>query len=221
MTRNAKVSYDYLTYIVDDKIQTGKKVILGLNDNPTVFVPPLDISSTALGVTNGNLIGAHDIFKATPTHTNLTNQNNMEKAWNHDFKIAGANINRLSNGDEHIINLGGLTSVTTETTPWVRPTILLNLKAVSYDVLGGLHFSSDYQLHVEGYVYIVGTGAFNIVNDQMIMDPGAVLYSFKSDTHNKTDMIGLPRRKDMFVWAYGYNKAGCGPISLPIPIYLT
>ena len=220
MLKAPKVDLGFLKLPVGDKIVKGTKVVGGLNSNPGIFIPPLDISAVLLDGKNTALKGANDQWKAAETHSNLTNRNNKEKDWNHDFKIAAANVNRIANGDEHVMNLGGFDSTTTETTPWAAPGILENVTAVSYDILGGLHFSSDFHEHIEGFVYIVGTGVFNIINDQLIMDKGAILYALKSDTHRKTDMTGLPRRIDMFVWAYGFNRAGCGAISIPIPVYL-
>jgi hypothetical protein len=213
-----KVDYGFLKDSVGDKLTFGSGVISGITDNPLTFVSPDETIVVITGL-NDNLRTTENAI-STGGHAAVTARNNAEKLWNKGFKSEGGYVNRIAAGDEHTINLGGYKSTTVDSSPWVRPSMLTNLKAVTYDVLGGIHFESDFQLHVEGYVYLVGTGSFNIVNDQLIMDPGAVLYALKADTHRKTDMTGLPRRKDMFAWAYGYNNVGAGVISLPLPIYL-
>jgi hypothetical protein len=221
MTKGPKVDYGFLKDNVHDKIQFGTNVITGVDGNPLIFIPgSLDVPIAEMLGSNANLNTAYNLFEAFPTHANKTNENNFEKVWNHDYKLIGANVQRVANGDEHIIELGGYHSTVTSTTPWAKPLILGGLKATAYDILGGLHFESDFQLQAEGYVYLVGTGAFIVENDQIIMAPSSVLFAMKSDTHRKTDMTGLPRRVEMFVWVYAFNKIGCGPISLPIPVYL-
>ena len=220
MTRGAKVSYVFLGDSIAEKIAKGKKVIKGLGDNVGTFGTP-DVAVTLLQTRNTNLIDAEDaITNGDISHTAFTFRNNKEKEWNHEYKLEGAYVNRIGNGDEHVINLGGYDSTVIETTPWVKPLVLANIKVSYFDILGGLHVESDFQEHIESYIYFIGTGTFSVVNDQLIMAPGAVLLALKGDTHRKTDMTGIVRRTDLSLWAYGINRAGSGILSAAIPIYL-
>ncbi len=215
------VSYEFLDGTPTEKVTYGRGQTNKLGINVSIFgspkVPLIDYNA------------ANDLLETTEQHwnddgghANVVARNNAEKAWDKLAKKETYYVGGMANGDEAIMIKGGCTITKTNSTPTPKPNPIINPKFSRIDGSSGCaHFESDHDklVVVESFVYIVGTGTFNVVNDQLVIGPGAVIVAMKADTHRKTDITGLPIKQDLNGWIYSINAAGAGHISGPHPIY--
>jgi len=215
------VSYDFLTGSISEKVTYGTGMTVGLGGHlvrfPTPKIPIIDYdAATEL------MSSSEQDWQDFGGHPRLVTRNNAEKAWDKVAKSETYYVGGIANGDEAIMIEGGCSITKTVTTPTHKPNAILNGKVMRIDGSSGcIHFESDHDklVVVDSFVYIIGTGVFNVINDQLVIGPGAVIVGMKCDTHRKTDMSGLPIKQDYCGWIYGVNSAGAGPIAGPFPIY--
>ena len=219
--RTGRVSYGFLSGTATEKVTYGRGMTNKLTLNVGTFLTP-DVPVTDYVDATDLLEEKEQAWQDDGGHANVVARNNAEKAWDIVAKKETGYVGRIAGSDEEIMGLGGCESTVTETNVTHKPNAILNGKVgVLPGVSGAAHFESDHDTHVvvDSFCYIVGTGTFNVVNDQLVMGAGAVMVGMKVDTHRKTDMTGLPVHQDLGVWIFGINSAGCGPISGPFPLF--
>ncbi len=215
------VSYDFLKGTPTEKVTYGRgqtnKLSINIGTFGTPKVPLIDYNAA-----NDLLESKEQHWNDDGGHANLVNRNNAEKAWDKLAKKETYYVGGIANGDEATMIMGGCTITKTESSPTHKPNAVINPKFARIDGSSGCaHFESDHdnEIVVDSFLYIVGTGTFGVVNDQLTMSADAVIVAMKSDTHRKTDISGLPVKKDLNGWIYAINSAGAGQISGPFPIF--
>ena len=215
------VSYDFLGGSIAEKVTYGTGLTIGIGGHAVRFPSPkvsiIDMDAATLLMKN-----TEQDYQDFGGHPRWVLKNNAEKAWDILARKETYYVGGIANGDEAIMIEGGCSITKTNSSPTPKPNAIINGKVGRIDGSSGcIHFESDHDKNVivESFVYIIGTGSFNVINDQLVMGPGAVLVGMKCDTHRKTDMSGLPIKQDYNGWIYAINSAGAGQISGPHPVY--
>jgi|ERR1017187_2635628 hypothetical protein len=220
-SRIGEVSYDFLIGSVSEKCTYGRGMTEGLGGHlvrfpsPKIAIVDYDDATDLMETTDHN-------WQTNGGHPLLVLKNNAEKAWNIVAKAETYYVGGIAVNDEAIMIEGGCSITKTVTTPTHKPNPIISGWVERFEgTSGAIHMGSNHDklVDVDGFCFIVGTGTFSIVNDQLVMGADAVIVGMKCDTHRNTDMTGLPIKTDLGVWIFSYNGKGCSVIAGPFPIF--
>ncbi|MBL0308649.1 MAG: fibronectin type III domain-containing protein [Bacteroidetes bacterium] len=223
MIRKVKVLLAFLRLSVAEKISYGANVIAKLIANASVFTSP-DVTPADLQLKNDELQAAK-VDAAGGDKQKVAVMHNVEKEWELLFRKDANYVNRIADGDEAVIRLGGFDPTKAETTP-SHQLSAPDVKVESTSTMIGIAsvecepFEHE---HVENYVYVVATNPepLSFPNGQISIGGAAGVVAVKVDTHRKTTIIGLTSKERYYITVFGVNEAGPGLASEPYTVTIS
>ncbi len=210
MLRRQQASLAFIDETPSQKTPFGQTVINALDDSAGTFSnPPIDLATLT---TNNSDLAAAVLAAKTGERTAEANLQNVEKAWNNNFRLTAGYVSIVADGNEATIRLAGFVPTKGETSPAQVPVIPSNLKALLNGNKGSFTASCPAVNGAKAYVFAaVPEGASITYNgDTMMVTAGDKTVHIKVSTRSRAQFANLLSGAQVAVSVYAVNSAGSG-----------